>query len=50
MKKPPTDKLKIVLLGNNGVYRSSPPVLNNPEPLYETLRTRGYLEQSGDGK
>ncbi len=37
-------ELSIVLLGNNGIYWSSPPVLNNLEPLREVLRALGYLE------
>lgn len=41
-------ELNIVLLGKDGVYWASPPVLNNLEPLRETLKTLGYLKQSGD--
>jgi hypothetical protein len=43
-------ELNVVLLGNNGVYWSGPPVLNNLEPLRVALRALGYLEQSGDSK
>lgn len=43
-------ELNVVLLGNNGVYWSSPPVLNSLEPLRAALRALGYLEQSGDSK
>jgi hypothetical protein len=34
--------LSLVVLGKNGQYLSSPPVLNTVEPLRETLRELGY--------
>lgn len=34
--------LSLVVLGKNGQYLSSPPVLNTIEPLRETLRELGY--------
>jgi hypothetical protein len=41
-------ELNIVLLGRDGVYWASPPVLNNLEPLRETLKALGYLQPSGE--
>jgi hypothetical protein len=35
-------ELSLVVLGKNGQYLSSPPVLNTVEPLRETLRELGY--------
>jgi hypothetical protein len=42
---PITDRhpeLSLVILGQNGAYLSSPPVLRTIEPLRETLRSLGY--------
>jgi len=35
-------ELSLVVLGRNGKYLASPPVLNTVEPLRETLRELGY--------